>query len=103
MIGGAVVALPCIAASVAGFGTVGIVVGVGCPGPSETVCNVGAGSLFATLQSRGATGVFVSAYSVGTSAVGAGLAMKLFRKRGVEPESSNETPIVCPNCHAKFM
>ena len=116
MIGGAVVALPCIAASVAGFGVAGVVGGSAAAVWQSAIGNVAAGSLFATLQSLGATGVFVTGSAVGTSAAGAGLATKLLRKKEQGHESNNGTPsdcpdelksnngtIVCPNCHAEFL
>ena len=116
VIGGAVIAAPCIVASAAGFGTAEIAGSSVAAVWQSAIGNVAAGSTFATLQSLGATGVFVNGATVGTSAAGAGLATKvgkyvndsgittrLFRKTEDGPKSNKETPIVCPYCHAEFI
>ena len=84
LIGGAVVAAPCLAASAVGFGTAGIVGGSVAAGIQSTIGNVAAGSLFATMQSLGATGSFVYGATAGSATAAAGFAMG--RKEGGEQE-----------------
>ena len=72
MIGGAVVAAPCLAMSAMGFGAAGIVGGSVAAGIQSSIGSVAAGSTFAAMQSLGATGTFVYGATAGgaTSAAG---------------------------------
>lgn len=72
IIGGAVVALPCLALTIAGFGAAGIVGGSIAAATQSAIGNVAAGSLFATLQSVGATGLLVNGAAAGGVAAAAG-------------------------------
>lgn len=74
MVGGAMVAAPCLALSLFGFGAAGIVGGSMAAATQATIGNVAAGSTFALLQSAGATGMFVNGMAAGTAAVGVGAA-----------------------------
>lgn len=80
MIAGAVVALPCLAASAVGFGAAGIVGGSLAAATQSAIGNVAAGSAFAIFQSLGATGVFVNGAAAGAAAVGAGAAVSVMSK-----------------------
>ena len=75
MIGGAVVAAPCIVASALGFGVAGIAAGSVAAGVQSTIGNVVAGSAFATMQSLGATGTFAYGATAGGATAAAGMAM----------------------------
>jgi hypothetical protein len=72
LIGGIVVAAPCVVASLAGFGAAGIVGGSVAAGIQSGIGNVAAGSAFAILQSWGATGLFLNGASAGAAAIGVG-------------------------------
>jgi hypothetical protein len=63
-----------LGATVAGFGAAGIAVGSIAAGIQSSIGNVAAGSLFATMQSLGATGTTFSAMTTGGIAVTAGSA-----------------------------
>jgi Interferon-induced 6-16 family len=78
LIGGAAVALPCVAVSLAGFGAAGIVGGSLAAAAQSAIGNVAAGSLFAVTQSAGATGVFVNGMLYGGVTAAAGAASKAF-------------------------
>mmetsp|Transcript_41079 Transcript_41079/g.99013 ORF Transcript_41079/g.99013 Transcript_41079/m.99013 type:complete len:198 (-) Transcript_41079:234-827(-) len=69
---GVAIAVPCAAATLAGFGAGGIVAGSVATMWQASVGNVAAGSAFATLQSIGATGGFYSGLAYGGTAFGAG-------------------------------
>jgi Interferon-induced 6-16 family len=75
LLGGGATWLGGTALSAAGFGATGIVSGSIAAGIQATVGGVAAGSLFAALQSAGATGAIASAASAGATAAAAGVAM----------------------------
>jgi hypothetical protein len=92
LIGGVVVALPCLVAGAIGFGSAGIVAGsVAAASQSAMIGNVAAGSLFAIAQSLGATGIFVNGAVAGAAATGAGVAANLWRgKRDAEDDKNQQ-------------
>ena len=90
MITGGLMAVPCIGAALFGFGAAGIVGGSFAAGVQSGIGNVAAGSAFATLQSLGATGTFVTGASYGGAAAGAGAVGKLVSKFTRGDEASRE-------------
>jgi Interferon-induced 6-16 family len=77
VIGGALVALPCLAATATGFGVAGIVGGSMAAAAQSSMGSVAAGSAFATAQSLGMTGTFAAGTTYGASAFGVGAAAKV--------------------------
>lgn len=121
MIGGAVVAAPCLLATLAGFGAAGIVAGSTAAATQASIGSVAAGSAFATLQSLGATGALVTGATAGTVAAGAGAVTAISsgqngngdnchdRTGKVEPlpveekdEDENGRWITCNHCGHRF-
>jgi Interferon-induced 6-16 family len=121
LIGGAAVALPCVAVSLAGFGAAGIVGGSMAAAAQSAIGNVAAGSLFAVMQSAGATGLFVNGMFAGGTAAAAGAAANVFtgdtknskdnqgdgetKNDGIEQEDDTQTPKAmrfCPYCGRKL-
>ena len=72
LVGGAVVALPCLALTVMGFGTAGIVGGSVAAATQSAIGNVVAGSAFAVIQSAGATGTLMAGATGGLTVGAAG-------------------------------
>jgi hypothetical protein len=83
VIGGAAVAVPCAALSLAGYGAAGIVGGSWAAAKMSAIGNVAAGSLYATMQSAGATGLFVKGMYAGGAATAAGVTTKVIEARKV--------------------
>jgi Interferon-induced 6-16 family len=71
------VALPCLAATTAGFGVAGIVGGSAAAAFQSSVGSVAAGSAFATAQSLGMTGALAAGTTYGAGAVGVGTAARV--------------------------
>ena len=103
---GAAVAIPCAAATLAGFGAAGIVGGSIAAATQASIGNVVAGSAFATLQSLGATGTLVSGIYGGGTVLAAGVASAAVSggqtsscEMEDDPDESEESmPLVCPCC-----
>jgi hypothetical protein len=118
LIGGAVVALPCLALMVAGFGTAGIVGGSVAAATQSAIGNVVAGSAFAVVQSAGATGALVAGATGGLTAGAAGaVATVVEHNHNKEPEQHGKdgkensgthenkvsrTTIRCNHCQQEF-
>lgn len=89
--GGLAVAGACAAPMVIGFGTGGIVAGSIAAAWQSSIGNVMVGSTFATLQSLGATGVFVTGASAGaTATAGAVVAEKVAKKKSEANEDETD-------------
>lgn len=108
MVGGAVVAAPCVALSLFGFGAAGIVGGSLAAATQASIGNVVAGSTFAMLQGAGATGMFVNGMTAGAVAATAGAAAKVVNdgkeqdedNESENPENRTQCPHICPDCGA---
>ena len=72
---GVVVACCFVIPALAGFGTAGIVGGSIAAGVQSVIGIVVGGSVFAIVQSLGATGVLINGVAVGISAASAGIIM----------------------------
>ncbi|CAJ1962346.1 unnamed protein product [Cylindrotheca closterium] len=128
---GVAIAVPCAAATVAGFGAGGVAAGSAATMWQASFGNVAAGSAFAALQSAGAAGGFYSGMAVGGTSFGAGKwwessKYNMFNKEGrngkdgdsgvdgVNKKSSDRTEskpdegdaeqisVTCPHCKKSF-
>ncbi|KAL3938824.1 MAG: hypothetical protein SGBAC_006348 [Bacillariaceae sp.] len=97
---GAVIAVPCAVASLAGFGVGGVVGGSLAAVWQASVGNVAAGSGFATLQSLGATGGLYSGMAYGGTAFGAGKVWEYKDKKStIEGSDGDEGNDECKGNH----
>ena len=86
---GLVIAVPCVAATVAGFGARGVMAGSVATMWQASFGNVAAGSAFAALQSTGAAGGFNSGMAAGGTAFGAGKWWGSSKSNGSNEEGNN--------------
>eukprot|EP00045_Choanoeca_perplexa_P018715 m.293350 g.293350 ORF g.293350 m.293350 type:complete len:126 (-) comp20682_c0_seq1:236-613(-) len=92
LVGGALVAGPCLLLTAAGFSASGIVAGSYAAASQAAIGNVAAGSTFAACQSLGASGFFSAWGTAGVvTAAGGGVV-----KASADAEKS------CPYCHQKL-
>jgi hypothetical protein len=88
---GGVVAVVCAVPILAGFGTAGIGAGSVAALWQSAIGNVAAGSLFASLQSLGATGTFVTGASSGLGVAGAAAGLRTLTRDDNKASQKNTT------------